>query len=150
MAVFFCVFDVIFGDVPSGVADRRNVGLYGAEPFRQSAEVSGFGAQDFAPVLVQESGHFSRVSDCFVGVGVKHSSKGVGSSRKERAHFLGDLLFPVIVDAFGTVLFFSSKFFNLLECVSVGKLNSENLDLENVAKKRFKAVTVGYFGDSGK
>ena len=82
MAVLDGVFDVIFGDVPSGVADWRKVGLNGAKPFRQSAEISRFGAQDFAPVLVQERGHFSRVGDSFVRVGVEHSSEGVGGSRK--------------------------------------------------------------------
>ena len=83
MAVFDGVFDVTLGNNPSRVARRRKVGLDGTEPFRKSAEVSGFGAQDVALVLVKQSSHFSRVSDRVVGVRVEHGREGVSGSRKE-------------------------------------------------------------------
>ena len=97
MAIFNGVFNVGFNYFPSGVSKRRKIGLDGAEPFRQPAEVRRLGAEDFAPVLVQQSSHFGRASDSFVSVGVQHSSKRVSGSREEGAKFLGNLLFPVIV-----------------------------------------------------
>ena len=147
MAVLHSVLDMVLGDTPTRVTGGRKVSLNGAEPFRKSAEVGGFGAKNLAPVLVQKSGHFGRVGDSFVGVRVEHSGQRVSGSRKERAHFLGDLLLPVVVNIFGAALFFFSELFNLLERVSVGKLDSKVLDLENAGQERLKTVAVRHFGN---
>ena len=115
MAVLHSVLDVALGDTPTRVTGVRKVGLYGAEPFRKSAEVGGLGAKDLAPMLVQNLSHISRSSDSGVDVRVEHRSKRVGGAWEKFVEASGKLLLPVAENSSRTMLFLTVEVFHLVK-----------------------------------
>ena len=128
---------------PPGVFKWREFVTNVVKPFREFAEIGGFGAEDLPPVLVQNFGHVSRSSDSGVRVRVKHRSKGRRGPREEFAEASGKLLFPVVVNSGRAALFLAVEVLHLLEGAVGGEFHSLVLDKVKITKQSRDGVKVG-------
>ena len=134
-------------DNPSGAVRRGELVPNVVQPFREFAEVGGFGAKDLPPVFVKNFGHVSRRGDSGVRVRVEHRSKGRRGPREKFAEASGKLLLSVVVNSSRAALFLAVEVLHLLEGTVGGQFDSLVLDKVEVTKQSGDRVKVGNVSD---